>query len=182
MIRSKMFFLETERLVLITTPVHVLETRLKQDDFRTELMISSTLRSVHFPPEYPGDALVLFPMMLEQHQADPSRLPWDGTLIAKETWTAVGQMGFKGLPDEEGTIEMGYNVSPSAQGQGFATEMVSELSQWAARQPSVKQVKAECLETNAASIRVLEKSHFKRVGQRFDKDEGGILILWELKK
>jgi [ribosomal protein S5]-alanine N-acetyltransferase len=177
-----MFFLETERLVLMTTPVHIIETRLKQEDFITELMISSTLRSVHFPPEYPGDALVLFPMMLEQYQTAPEGLPWGGTLIEKTTWTAVGQMGFKGLPDEHGNIELGYGINPAVQGRGFATEMAGQLSQWAARQPGIKRIKAECLDTNVASIRVLEKSKFRRTGQRFDEDEGGTLILWDFEK
>lgn len=176
-----MFFLETERLVLMGTPIQVIEARLRQDEFDASLLISATPRLVHFPPEYPGDALVIFPMMLEQYQTDPNSVPWGGTLIDKETWTAVGQMGFKGLPDEEGGLELGYGVNTSLQGRGYTTEMVSHLSQWALKQPDINHIKAECLDTNLASVRVLEKCHFVRVGQRFDKDEGGTLILWEFK-
>jgi [ribosomal protein S5]-alanine N-acetyltransferase len=175
-----MFFLETERLVLINTPTHVIETRLKQDEFDAQVVISTSPKLVHFPPEYPGDALVLFPMLLEQYQTDPGSIPWGGTLIEKETWTAVGQMGFKGLPDEQGSIELGYGINALLRGRGYASEMASHLSRWALGQAGIRTVKAECLNTNLASLRVLEKCNFVRVGQRFDEDEGGTLILWEL--
>ncbi|MGI8824695.1 MAG: GNAT family N-acetyltransferase [Chloroflexota bacterium] len=90
---------------------------------------------------------------------------------------AVGQISFKAPPDEAGMVELGYGVNPSAQGRGYATEMARALTEWAIEQPSVSRVTSECLEDNVASIRVLEKAGFERIGGRLDEE--GSLILWQ---
>ena len=132
---------------------------------------------VSFTPEWPGDALALFPLIIEQLEEDPHAGVWGGTLIERRSNFAVGQMGLKGPPDEQGRVEVGYGVNPSLQGRGFATEMLGALVAWAVEQPKVDKVTAECLTSNAGSIRVLEKANFERVGQR--EDEEGRLFLWD---
>jgi ribosomal-protein-alanine N-acetyltransferase len=98
-------------------------------------------------------------------------------MIERATRVAVGQMGFKGLPVESGMIELGYGVNRSCWNRGYATEMARALVDWALGQPMVKRVTAMCLDNNAASIRVLEKTGFRRIGRR--TDEEGMLICWE---
>ena len=48
--------------------------------------------------------------------------------------------------------------------KGYTTEAVKALSEWASKQPNVKQIEAETEETNIASIRVLEKSNIVSSG------------------
>lgn len=94
------------------------------------------------------------------------RLPAEGTVI--------GDIGFKGPPGATGSVEIGYSVLPKFQRRGFATEAALALVAWAQTQPRVRRVVAECLASNAASVRVLEKAGMQRIGQRED------MLLWEI--
>jgi [ribosomal protein S5]-alanine N-acetyltransferase len=51
--------------------------------------------------------------------------------------------------------------------------MVTGLTEWLFNMPEVTKVKAECLETNPASARVLQKSGFLKTAKR----DG--MIYWE---
>lgn len=172
-----MFYLETTRLLLVQTPLDVLQTRLQQDTFAADVAIPSGAIQVAFPAEWPGDALVFFPKLIEQHQRAADDIPWGGTLIDRTEHVAVGQMGCKG-PPQNAIVEIGYGINPSYQNRGYATEMVRALTAWCLTQPTVSRVTAECRDDNYASIRVLEKAGFKRVGQRVDAEDGA-LIVWE---
>ena len=167
--------------MLVATPLEVLRRRLERNDtFTAELPLASGPETVTFPATWPGGALVIFPRLIEQLEANPDDEPWDGTLVERATLTAVGQLGCKGKPDENGLIEIGYNILVlEARERGYATETVGVLVSWLLEQPSVRVVTAECLETNHASVRVLQKTGFKQVGQKPDEEE--TLLLWERK-
>ena len=77
----------------------------------------------------------------------------------------VGYGGFKGLPDAEGTVEVGYAVVAGRQRAGLATEAVDALVSWALARPEVRSVVANTYPELHASIRVLEKLGFERCGQ-----------------
>jgi RimJ/RimL family protein N-acetyltransferase len=85
----------------------------------------------------------------------------------------IGEIGCKGGPDANGVVEIGYGIVPSARNHGFATEMVQGLVGWLSTHPTVKKVIAECLETNAPSAKVLEKSGFQKI------NTAGGRIHWE---
>jgi RimJ/RimL family protein N-acetyltransferase len=76
----------------------------------------------------------------------------------------IGTAGFKGLPSPDGTVEVGYGILEEHQRQGYATETVTALVEWAFTRPRVRRVIAETLPELRASIRVLEKSGFRYVG------------------
>jgi [ribosomal protein S5]-alanine N-acetyltransferase len=175
---NAIFQLETQRLILVQTPVHVLRQRLQQETFQADVPLQQGMLSVHFPPEWPGDALAMFPQMLAYFSSRPEERAWGGTLIERTEQVAIGQMGFKGPPNSRGIIEIGYGINPGYWQRGYATEMVRALVDWALVQPSVRCVTAECRVDNIGSIRVLGKSEFQRVGRRFDIEEGD-LILWQ---
>jgi len=183
-----MLTIETPRLIFASIPLDVMQTRLTRDDFLAAVPVCvdrdgqrvNHVLSVHFVPEWPADPpLGLYSYWIAQREAQPDRDDWNGFIIDRDGLVAVGGMGFKGLPDESGTVELGYNVIPSYQGRGYAAEMAQALVSWALGQPTVRRVTAECLEDNAASIRVLEKSGFAQIGRRLD--DGGPLLLWERK-
>jgi len=97
-------------------------------------------------------------------------------VIEKENHTIIGDMGFKGKPDSEGTVEVGYGMAPAARNKGYATEAVKEIIQWAFSTGLVQKVVAECLMDNFPSIKVLEKVKMVKVAT---KDN---LFLWQLVK
>jgi len=185
-----MFTIETPRLILAKTPLEVMKARLEHDDFVADVPVTvdrggeavAEVLRVHFPPEWPGDALTVLPLWLAQREARIDEGGWSetigGTIIERAELVAVGGMGLKGAPDENGAVEIGYGVNPSYQNRGYATEIARGLVAWALAQPGVRRVTAECLEDNAGSIRVLEKVGFRRVGRRMDGE--GPLLLWEI--
>lgn len=82
----------------------------------------------------------------------------------------VGEAGAKALPDDQGCIEIGYGLVPSARGRGTATAAVRLLVDLAFGR-GVRKVIAEVLDDNLASQRVLAKLGFVRV-RSADSDEG----------
>nr|ARK09115.1 GCN5 family acetyltransferase [Fibrella sp. ES10-3-2-2] len=72
----------------------------------------------------------------------------------------VADMKFKGAPDDEQTVEIGYGTYPAFQRRGYMTEIVGSMTAWALAQPGVDRVTAETTLTNAASQAVLLANNF----------------------
>lgn len=89
------------------------------------------------------------------------------------TGEAVGGVGFLSAPDQDGVAEVGYGLTVSAQGNGYATEALSAVIGWAAAH-SVVAVEAMTAPDNVDSHRVLERCRFEQVGE-IDSDEGRLL-------
>lgn len=70
----------------------------------------------------------------------------------------VGEMCFKGI--KQGESEIGYGIKEEFQHNGYGTESVSALVDWALSQKDVKKVFAEVEENNVYSIKLLEKVGF----------------------
>lgn len=84
----------------------------------------------------------------------------------------IGAGGYKGAPDAEGTVEIGYSILPEYRRQGFATEATRGLIAHAFRRSEVKQVVAETLPELYPSIGVLKKCGFSLEGP--GSEEGAI--------
>jgi GNAT superfamily N-acetyltransferase len=94
-------------------------------------------------------------------------------LLVVNSSFGAGLVGFKGVPNAEGLVEIGYGIDPVYQGQGLMTEAVQALVSWALAQPSCNGVYAEVKKSNPASSRVLQKAGFIR--QRESEEA----IYWE---
>jgi [ribosomal protein S5]-alanine N-acetyltransferase len=105
-------------------------------------------------------------------------------IIEKVSGLAVGTIGFFGPPDDTGTVMIGFGVVNAVRGQGYATEALRGLVEYACAQPSVRTITADSLQHNVAAHRVLEKAGFSRRGATGDAywyviqivDEGGSRI------
>jgi ribosomal-protein-alanine N-acetyltransferase len=84
------------------------------------------------------------------------------TIILKSDNRIIGDLCFVGDPDEFGRVEIGYGTYEDFRGQGYMTEAVGALVQWALVQPGVKSVVASTEKDNTPSFRVLEKNEFHR--------------------
>lgn len=179
-----MFELETLRLSLVETPLHVVETRLKEEHFDSDLLLGGRARRVHFPAEWPGDALGFFPHLADRLRESSDAQFWNGILILidKTRMVAVGNMGTKGPPDATGTVDIGYGVNTSEEGRGYMTEAVQSFTESLLARSDVVRVTADCLDSNIGSRRVLEKAGFTRTGERYDAEEGGTLMFWEQRR
>ncbi|AKU15513.1 GNAT family N-acetyltransferase [Luteipulveratus mongoliensis] len=75
---------------------------------------------------------------------------------------AVGGVGFKGQPDD-GCVEIGFGLAPSARGHGYAAEAAAALLGLATEQ-GLSRVIADTTTDNIASQRTLERAGFRLVG------------------
>lgn len=114
---------------------------------------------------------------LMQLKDDPSLLYWGSWLVVlKEEGIVIGDIGFKGKPDDKKAVEIGYGFLQKYWRKGYATEAVGALIQWAFDTSKVDKITAETLRDNGGSIRVLEKLNMKKV-KRTDST-----IDWEIGK
>lgn len=98
--------------------------------------------------------------------------PWK---IALKDGTVIGDAGFKGNA-VKGAVEIGYGLETAFEGNGYMTEAVKALIDWAFTQDGVYCVEAETEADNRASQRVLEKLDFVpsgmgNEGPRFKKQK-----------
>ncbi|MDO4371906.1 MAG: GNAT family N-acetyltransferase [Clostridia bacterium] len=101
--------------------------------------------------------------MLDGCRRDPENriwyAPWAMTL--KDSPTYIGDLGFKG-PVKNHAVEIGYGILPEYEGQGYTTEAVQAMTQWAFQRKDVVFAEAETDPENKASQRVLERPRFVR--------------------
>lgn len=130
------------------------------------------------PDDFPNQPVrdFVLPRKVIDLQAEPSLGAWSGIIIHEADNIVIGSMGFKAPPDDEGMVEVGYDIIPAYQGHGYATEMAKGLISWAFEQPSVKLITAECLPDNWGSIRVLQKAGLRQVNSSAN------MLRWELPK
>jgi len=77
-------------------------------------------------------------------------------VIQSKTFGA-GLIGFKGVPDNNGEVEIGYGIDTAWRNQGYTTEATRRLIDWALQQESCLAVTAWSDKENVASARVLQK-------------------------
>lgn len=166
-----MHILETQRLKLVPFTLEMKKATL------TERARLAEMLEVEVPDSWPGvDLLEALPFFIRSMEKDPAGLVWDGIIIHKAEQIAIGGIGFHGGPDAEGRVEIGYNIIPAYEGQGYATEMARRVIQWAFQMPDIRVISAECLDDNIGSIRVLEKVGMHRLAPENN------MLKWEFQK
>ena len=90
----------------------------------------------------------------------PQDLPWltYWLIQAPPEGLGVGMIGFKGAPDKEGTVEIGYGIDSSFRNLGYMSEALEGMINWAFQDNRCDRIIApDTLRSNRASNRVLEK-------------------------
>ncbi|MEU7049990.1 GNAT family N-acetyltransferase [Streptomyces eurythermus] len=98
------------------------------------------------------------------------------TLVRRADGRAIGGMGFHSAPDEEGRVEIGYDLAESARGNGYATEALRALAEWALAREEVRTLFATIEPANTASQAVVTRAGFTKVSE----DEEG--LAYELRR
>ncbi len=99
----------------------------------------------------------------------------------KSSGTMIGEVGFIDLkrdydPAVNGVPEIGWVLSPRAQGKGYATEAAKECVQWGREHFGPIRVIAAVNADNRASIRVAEKCGFREcLRRRYERGEAVFL-------
>jgi len=119
-----------------------------------------------WPPELYDDGVRS--IALKRIEDEPDEIGWWHYYVVESepVPTLAGIVGYKGPPDADGTVEVGYAILPERQGRGIASEAMRALVERAFGHRHVKRVIAQRLPESADSSDVLEKLGFRR------EDEG----------
>ena len=135
-------------------------------DDRTE---TSRLLGASLPDAWP-EANVLGLLALRPPASEEAERFGVWVVIERESGSVVGDIGFKGPPDDTGTIEIGYSIVADWRRRGYAKEAAAGLVGWALTQPDVRTIVAATDPGNEPSMRTLEAVGFHRTGE----DDGEI--------
>jgi RimJ/RimL family protein N-acetyltransferase len=91
-------------------------------------------------------------------------------LVRRADGRAIGGMGFHSAPDEEGRVEIGYDLTEAARGNGYATEALRALADWALARDDVRSLFATIDPANTPSQAVVSRAGFTKVSE----DEEGL--------
>lgn len=153
---------------------HVLRTarlqlRLLSPDETRALLDGRSDPARPFAPGYPLDGTLVAAAMAMQHEETGNPLGRFGQyqVIRERDGLVIGDIGFHAPPDAGGAVSIGFGIVPGARGQGFATEALRAMLDWALAQPEVSSVHADTDYVNIASHHVLAAA-----GMRLVADEG----------
>jgi [ribosomal protein S5]-alanine N-acetyltransferase len=76
----------------------------------------------------------------------------------------VGTIGFHTVWAEHRSAELAYDLAPHAWGKGIAVSLCRTMVEWAHAAAGIQRVQATVLNSNARSIRVLERVGFSHEG------------------
>ena len=165
--------LHTERLCLVPGTADLGRAEL-EDRARFAALLGAGVPQAWPPPLNDEGSMTWFTEYLE---VSPNAVGWAAWYFllkgADGRFTAVGNGGFKGVPDGAGTVEIGYSILEEHHRKGLAPEAVGALIDWAFSHEHVKRIIAQTLPELRPSIRVLEKLGFTFVGDGLE--EGAIM-------
>ncbi len=149
-----MHVLQTQRLRLIALNMDQLRAYLDApDELEAELGMAVSRRIV---TDIVRRAMAI--KLTRMDLVDARHHPWFTywLIVVESVPFGAGLVGYKGIPDHKGAVEIGYGIDPNYQNQGYTTEAVQALIRWAFHQPNCQAVTAQAVQ-NPASKRVLEK-------------------------
>jgi RimJ/RimL family protein N-acetyltransferase len=165
--------IQTPRLQLLSCSLEYFELLLQSNDHLADLL------GISIPDnwtEYPEMVLVAY----DKLRNNPSMLGWFFYLVIhRNDKCLIGAGGFKGKPNEDGTVEIGYEITPSYRENGLGTEMAEGLIRFAFGHSYVNNVIAHTEEEYSPSIKILQKVGMKFVGAVKNK-EGEELWKWQI--
>lgn len=113
------------------------------------------------------------PWRVPQVKIDPLVNKWFVRwIVLKSTREIIGSTSFHGAPNEAGMIEIGLGIHQQFRNQGFAYEALIGMWGWVCQQESVTTLRYTVSATNLASIALINKFGFTRVGEQLDEIDG----------
>ena len=107
-----------------------------------------------------GEAAVFFADCVKA-----GRLPCVLAVELKRTGELIGDAGINEADGKPEEIEVGYVICRELRGQGYATELLGGLTEYAASAFGVKSLFGRVVNGNGASVRVLEKNGYGFVAE-----------------
>ncbi len=164
--------LKTERLLLIPFTIQFCEHVMKGD---FSILDKMNLRKGKSWPD--NDVIETLPKVISNLSKVKSPTGFESWMIVKkDTMEIIGDAGFKGFNSKLGSIDLGYGIIYEERHKGYAQEAATALVDWALSQEIVKEITANCLVDNVASMNLLKKLTFTAI--KNDSE----MVYWLLKK
>lgn len=158
--------IETKRLTIKPLDFGQLQKYLNNDNsLEQELCVGKSNRLISSELKEALE-LAILPLVSENRDDYLFFTLW--TIILKSENRMVGDLCFKGLPDNNGNVEIGYGTYENFRGKGYMTEAVGGMIAWTETHPKVKSIIAETDKTNLASMVILQKNGFVKSGESDD--------------
>ncbi|WP_313072296.1 GNAT family N-acetyltransferase [Lacrimispora sp.] len=152
--------IETNRLELIPLPPNALKLCVEN---LAELEKEMNCSYQGEPLE--GYLLAIIKSQLDLVQRDPDNYIWHSIwlLIRNTDRVVIGSAAFKNTPDVDMEVEIGYGLGKAFEHNGYMTEAVKAMCDWALMQGTITHVIAETYLNGFASQRILKRCGFKEV-------------------
>ena len=168
--------IETENLTLIQCDPETLKHAILGNESLAKKLNVTVIDNW---TEFGVDALRYSLVKLQENEDEKGW--WTYFPIHKKNNRLIGSGGYQGKPTMEGTVEIGYEITPEYRSRGLATEMTMGLVENAFRNDMVKSIIAHTLGQENPSTKVLTKCGFEKIEELNDPDEG-IIWKWELNR
>ncbi len=167
--------IHTERLELICCDHELLRT-LIYDKTEFEKLID-----IKIPEKFTEFGLPPLQYSMEK-LADPGEIGWWTYLpVHIHANMLIGTCGYKGKPDKDGMVEIGYEVVEALRNKGYAKEIAQGLIKNAFRYHEVKIVRAHTLPEVNPSVRILKSCNMEFIDTIMDPEDGEVWR-WEILK
>ncbi len=103
--------------------------------------------------------------MAAHHPDEPGEWYQLAVATREDPGSLIGDCAFQARASEPAIADIGYTMSPAAQGRGYATEAVGELVRYLLVDRGKHKVCADCDTRNEGSWRLLERLGFTREGE-----------------
>lgn len=155
--------IETELLELI--PLSPKQLKLWTENIAA---LEKELAAVYMAEPMKAEFLEIVRGQLRITEKDPDNYLWHSfwLILRENDRVIVGSADFKGIPDERGAVEIGYGLGKAFEHNGYMTEAVKSMCDWALRQSGVVAVIAETDRDGLASQRIPEQCGFDKYDER----------------
>lgn len=108
------------------------------------------------------------------------RLPYVLAVELKSTGELIGDTGVNEVEENPNEVEIGYGICKKYSGNGYATELLMEMTKYIAEAFEINILYGRVLHGNIASVRVLEKNGYQFVREELGSEDdpygNGMLI------
>lgn len=163
----------SNRLNLVPMTLEFMEALLGGDRERAQAMVGYQI-----PADWPQGVESVLRFRVAVARAQPQAVPLLLRAIALRADPAVvvGRIGFHGPADNDGMLEIGYEVFPAYRRRGYAREAVLAMLRWAQGDPAVLRFRASISPQNVPSRRLVGALGFTQVGRQWDELDGEELV------
>lgn len=163
--------IKTPRLELVPMSVPFMEALARHDMAAASHEIGAIV-----PPWLADELEDYLIFRLAQLRVDPAIRVWLARAMvlpqADGTRRVIGSIGFHGRPDEQGRLEVGYSVDRPYRRQGYASESLTALLDWAWHIYGTTRFVASISPHNEPSLRLAAAHGFRKVGEQMDDVDG----------